>query len=168
MFARRSAAAACAAPRLAARRLASLATPAEAPVSLWNARDVGAFVSVLLVVFSVGAGATQVMSHKDALVSALEVRVAGLKEQREAEREARVAERAAEREAADAKLETVRSQLAGATREFEAKLAGAKGEFEAKLMGAGLAAEVAALRVLKEYSVSVAGGEASKVRGGAE
>jgi hypothetical protein len=59
-------------------------------------------------------------------------------------------------------------EIVGETREFEAKLAGAKGEFEAKLMGAGLAAEVASLRVLKDYSVSVAGGEASTVRGGAE
>jgi hypothetical protein len=102
-----------------------------------------------------------------------------------------------ERKAADAELETVRSQLVGATKEFEAKLAGAKGEivgvtkefeakivgvtkmfeaklagakgeFEAKLISAGLAAEVASLRVLKDYSVSVAGGEASKDRGGAE
>jgi hypothetical protein len=73
-------------------------------------------------------------------------------------------EHAAQLETVGAQLGTVGAQLAGAEKEYKALLAGAKGEFEAKLVGAGLSAEVASLRVLKDYGVSVAGGEASKDR----
>ena len=113
-------------------------------------------VTAVLVVFSAGAGAAQLLHSKDAAVAALTESVAGLNRLRESERAA-----------ADAKLAGLEAKLAGAKGEFEAKLVGAKGEFEAKLVGAGLSAENAALRVLKDYSVSAAGGEASKDHGAA-
>ena len=62
----------------------------------------------------------------------------------------------------DAKLAGVDAKFTGAKSEVDAKLAGVKGEVDAKLAGARVAAEAEALRVLKDYGVSVAGGKASK------
>jgi hypothetical protein len=135
--------------RRVARRLSSSAATAAAPAPgapppaglfSWlspSGRELGTALSAVALVFSAGLGAARLLYQKEAAIAALEERVRGL-----------------ERAHAAA--------WAGAEKEYRALLAGAKGEFEAKLAGAGLSAEVAALRVLKDYAVSVAGGEASR------
>jgi hypothetical protein len=66
-----------------ARRRFSTDTSAVAEKSAFSwlspsGREIGTAISVLAVVFSLGAGATRLLFHKDAAVAALEERMAAL------------------------------------------------------------------------------------------